>query len=310
MEELQMFTRSWFCLALGEPALVDLNPSPLMRPNSEPFTILAFIGLRLSLGDPSAAIVRRAPAGNEFHSDPALSTRSHRSVTISQRAVLTAVRAVTHPQTSAKVSGQRITSILTIFDHLLSRMPKRKKRASVSSSSEAKSVPPNRPRLDPQERLLSRFHEPLVLLYTLGRTRGERTSVAMPAREHLAHLPLDDIRRMFLNELAYVCDYDKGGETVTALGLQHTPQGYIFWLASNAGLKTKVIEFLDSLLNRVLHTGAATDVPQLVAEVASECITFAGSRIKKYKSHLRPLLRRCTSHLEAQEPVGKLKPYI
>ncbi|KAF9729805.1 hypothetical protein PMIN04_012932 [Paraphaeosphaeria minitans] len=46
-------------------------------------------------------------------------------------------------------------------------------------------------------------------------------SSVMPAREYLGYLPLGDIRRMFLEELAYMCEYDKGGETVAALGLRH-----------------------------------------------------------------------------------------
>jgi hypothetical protein len=49
----------------------------------------------------------------------------------------------------------------------------------------------------------------------------------MPAPEHLAYMPLKDKRRTFLSELAYMCDYDKGGETITALGLQHTPKKLI-----------------------------------------------------------------------------------
>lgn len=188
-------------------------------------------------------------------------------------------------------------------------MLKQGERAIVGSSWTS-SVSPNRPWFHSQERLLSRFHEPLVLLYTPGRTRGGHTNVAMPPREDLANLPLKDIRRMFLNELTYMCDYDKGGETVSALALQDTPQKHIFWVASNTGSKMKVVEFLNSLFTKVLHMEAAPNIPQLVAEVASQCISFATPRIKKYRSHLKPLLRRCISHLGARELVGKTSPAI
>jgi hypothetical protein len=89
-------------------------------------------------------------------------------------------------------------------------------------------VSPKEPCLDPQTRRLSRFYKPLVLLYTLERTRGERTCPTMPPCEDLAHLPLTDLRRMFLDALAYMCDYDEGGESVTALGLEFTPERCIF----------------------------------------------------------------------------------
>ena len=181
-----------------------------------------------------------------------------------------------------------------------------KRKKGSSASLRTNSISPNHPRLNPQERRLNRFYEPLVLLYTLGRTRGEHVRAVIPPRDHIAHLPLIDLRRIFLNNLAYMCDYDKGGETVTAIGLQSTPQKHIFWVASNAGSKTKIITFLRSLLTQIIHASAAPDAAKLVIELASQCITFATPRIKKYRSHLNPLLRRCISYLtETKQTVGE-----
>lgn len=186
-------------------------------------------------------------------------------------------------------------------------MTKRKRGSSASSTTA--SVSPNRPRLNPQERLLNRFYEPLVLLYTLGRTRGEHVRAMMSSHDHIAHLPLLDLRRTFLNDLAYMCDYDKGGETVTAIGLQSTPQKHIFWVASNAGSKTKTITFLRSLLRQIMHASAAPDAAKFVPELALQCIAFATPRIKKYRSHLKPLLRRCVSYLtETKQASGEFSP--
>jgi hypothetical protein len=185
-------------------------------------------------------------------------------------------------------------------------MARRKRGYNAGLHCRSDSVSPNRPRLDPQQRLLSRFYEPLVLLYTLGRTRGERPRAVMPPQDHFAYLPLTDLRRAFLNDLAYMCDYDKGGETVTAIGVQSTPQKHIFWVASNAGSKTKIIDFLRSLLTQLMDVSAAPDVAKLAAELALQCITFATPRIKKYRSHLKPLLRRCITHLsETKQSVRK-----
>jgi hypothetical protein len=186
-------------------------------------------------------------------------------------------------------------------------MAKRKRRPNTDSALDTTPVLPKQPRLDTQARLLSRFYEPLVLLYTLRRTRGDRPCDTMPPREDLAHLPLKDLRRIFLGELAYMCDYDKGGETVTALGWEFTPEKYIFWVGSNAGAKTKTIDFLVSLLTKIMHTSTTSSLVEIKAEVASFCIGFATMRLRKYRSHLRPLLRRCISHLaEAQRAVGAL----
>lgn len=174
-------------------------------------------------------------------------------------------------------------------------MTKKKKRVSKASPG-ADSVSPNRPRTNPQERLLSRFYESIVLLYILGRTRGDPVQAAIPPLTSIGHLPLLDLRRIFLETLAYVCDYDKGGETVTAIGLQSTPQKHIFWVAANAGSRTKIITFLRSLLTQITHASAAPDAANLTIELSSQYIDFATPRIKKYRSHLNPLLRRCSSY--------------
>jgi hypothetical protein len=106
-----------------------------------------------------------------------------------------------------------------------------------------------------------------------------------------------------------MCGYDKGGETVTAIGLQSTPQRHIFWVASNVGSKTKTIEFVRSILAQIVDASTASKATQLAAELASQCIAFAAPRIKAYRSLLKPLLRRCTSYLaEMNQAVGKFNP--
>ncbi|RYO03997.1 hypothetical protein AA0121_g12909 [Alternaria tenuissima] len=165
------------------------------------------------------------------------------------------------------------------------------------------SVSPKRPRTNSQERLLSRFFEPLVLLYTLGPTRRDHVHFATPSQESIARLPLLDLRRIFLSELAYMCDYDKGGETVTAIGLQSTPQKHIFWIASNAGPKTKMIEFLRLLLTQVVDASTSLDTADHAARLALQCIAFAIPRIRKYRSHLEPLLQKSVSYLARTKQV-------
>lgn len=146
-------------------------------------------------------------------------------------------------------------------------------------------------------KLIRRFYEPLVLLSALGPTRGPISDPNTHALKDLAHLSLTDLKRVLLNELAYVCDYDKGGETVTALALQPTPQGYVFWVATNKASAEKIIGFLTSLLIQLGNSLDIVDIEQESAELAARCIAFATPRIKKYKSLLRQLLPRCIEHL-------------
>lgn len=108
------------------------------------------------------------------------------------------------------------------------------------------------------------------------------------------------IEEKLLTDLAYMCDYDKGGDTVTAIGLENNLHTYTFWIASNAHQTTKIVRFLESLLTDMQQVSAkaTVSVPVDGEDLAVKCITFAALRIKKYRSHLKPLLRRCLENLE------------
>ncbi|OAT13011.1 hypothetical protein BDBG_08286 [Blastomyces gilchristii SLH14081] len=183
------------------------------------------------------------------------------------------------------------------------KKPPRKK--SASSSTEISRRYPNK-----RERLLRRFYEPLVLLHTLGSTRGIHTKPE-------PSLPLDsssvrDCRRGFLNELAYVCDYDKGGDTVTAIGLESTPQGSTFWVASNTSPAAKVIPFLKVLLQtleRIANVNAPSQGDK--EDIAKLCIYFGSKRIKKYRSIFSRELEGCTKYIETnKETLGGLDLWL
>lgn len=185
----------------------------------------------------------------------------------------------------------------------MTKRKQRKKSVNPSSSKEPKSLSPTQPRFNPHHRQLSRFYEPLVLLHTLGSTRGEHTCVELSTQEDVSQIPLKELRRIFLSELAYTCDYDKGGETVTAIGLESTPQNYVFWVASNSCPRKKIVPFLESLLTnlREISTTATLVIAEKAKDIAAHCISFATPRIKKYKSHLRPLLQKCNAYLAGTE---------
>lgn len=179
------------------------------------------------------------------------------------------------------------------------RSKRRKNSVNTNAPTELNLQSPTKPRLDRRIRQLSRFYEPLVLLYTLGSTRGEHTCAVLSNQENVSHMPLKELRRKFLSDLAYMCDFDKGGDTVTAIGLESTPQRYIFWVASNSCPQKKIVPFLNSLLTKLRDMTASPTLftPEEVNDIAEHCINFAAPRIKKYQSLLNPLLRKCQSYL-------------
>ena len=106
-----------------------------------------------------------------------------------------------------------------------------------------------KPRLDLNERHLSRFYEALVLLYTLGSTRGEYTDASISNNSDPLGISTQVFRRRFLDDLAYMCDYEKGGNCFIAIGLEFTPQKHVFWAAANKYPAMRVKPFLERLLD-------------------------------------------------------------
>lgn len=160
-----------------------------------------------------------------------------------------------------------------------------------------------------RERLLRRFYEPLVLLHTLGSTRGVHTN-RLPVSPSDNSL-VKDCRRSFLNELAYVCDYEKGGDTVTAIGLESTPQGCTFWVASNTSPTAKIIPFLKLLLQTLERIANSTAPGQGDKEdIAKLCISFGSRRIKKYRSLFSRELAGCRKFIAANKEACMLSKCV
>src|SRR5215470_16849587 len=106
----------------------------------------------------------------------------------------------------------------------MGKSKKKAKKPAVQAASPQKQTSgqsANTPRFDGYERLKHRFYEAVLLLLVLGQTRGSRTSVHFSGSQQ-------SVRRRFLNNLCYVCDYVKGGDTTTAIGLEHCPEKYTF----------------------------------------------------------------------------------
>lgn len=90
-------------------------------------------------------------------------------------------------------------------------------------------------------KLLSRFYEVSLLLQLLGQSRGDH-------KPKLHDLNRDQsTRRGFLQNLCYICDFDKGGDSCTAIGLEELDTRYRFWVASNKGT-AEITRFLENVL--------------------------------------------------------------
>ncbi|KAI9047071.1 hypothetical protein LZ554_009145 [Drepanopeziza brunnea f. sp. 'monogermtubi'] len=158
-------------------------------------------------------------------------------------------------------------------------------------------------------KLHKRFYEALALLSVLGRNRGEQ----------LDEEPLDfggeesdsssqKLRRAFLRSLAYLCDYEKGGDRTTAVALQATPQETVFWIASNKSSSSaasdsgidRVRLFLEDTL-RNLTAIRIEFVRRVEDDVFEKAVRFSGKRISDYVKFLRQQLGPILKSMEISQ---------
>ena len=154
--------------------------------------------------------------------------------------------------------------------------------------------------------VLQDFYGRLVLLHSLGRTQGERIG---PSKAHRLSETPDQWRRAFLNDLASMCDFKKGGSTVTAIALEQTPKNHIFWIASNTNPAKLGAPFLRNLLSKLANVSA--DPVQLERDIREEGIKLARQRIKVYLGFIdrqkRELARRAKEWSEGRAQIGNGK---
>jgi hypothetical protein len=167
--------------------------------------------------------------------------------------------------------------------------------ANKAANKAAKPSPGNSP--GKRNKLLHRFYEPLVLLYVLDPTQGEHDNNGR-GRLPLEDLTAKDLRRRFLDCLAYVCDSEKGGDTITAIGVAASPLRY--FVAGNKSPGQKVKEFLDGILGLLGRAfGLGRQEGQLMEDRLLEvCVDFSEKRIRTYWRFLRDDLRECGRKLD------------
>lgn len=147
-----------------------------------------------------------------------------------------------------------------------------------------------------RNKLLHRFYEPLVLLFALDRVQGDHLY------SESDRLPLDDItdkelRRRFLNSLSYICDYEKGGDTTTAIGAAGSPLCY--YVASNKTPPEKVKTFLESVFSQLeqIYDMDCEERISIEKKLLQSCTRFSERRIRTYWRFVQLAMADCSEAL-------------
>ncbi|KAL1892456.1 hypothetical protein Sste5346_006966 [Sporothrix stenoceras] len=175
---------------------------------------------------------------------------------------------------------------------------KKGSKKSSARSSQTPAQPGSNTSTGAYEKLINRMYEPLVLLHALDPIRGDHIATTNPPINNAQH-----IRRQFRDDLAFLCEYDKGGDACTALGIEDREDCLIYWVAANANPQKKIEPFLVNLLGdlaAVIREGGGTDTSTGTArlqtateEVTAKCAAFALPKIKKICTLLRIRISDC-----------------
>lgn len=142
-------------------------------------------------------------------------------------------------------------------------------------------------------KLLNRFYEPLVLLHVLDPSRGSR----IPRYSSDVECQEEELRRSFIDSMAYICDYEKGGDTVTAAAIQKEPAGVTIWLAANTNVQDKTISYLRNVLDTLVAVNVSNraDTEELLAR---KIISFNNKRLQAYRTFTRQPLSKSLKALK------------
>lgn len=126
-------------------------------------------------------------------------------------------------------------------------------------------------------KLLSRFYEVLILLRVLDQVQGERIAADTPQNDFFHDVNTVEMRRRVLYHLCLICDFRKGGFTVTAIAAENVPGGPKYWLAANSQvnkIKTFLLEVLKILEKRSLATQLEAQASSFKNELFEKFVAF------------------------------------
>jgi hypothetical protein len=148
----------------------------------------------------------------------------------------------------------------------------------------------------PEENKIRRFCELLLVPVVLQTHVGIQTTATRHGPE-----PLDDprlldcetLRREFIRRLAYLCNYESGGDRVTAIVLEESSSGLItFWFASNKSPEPgrnggpapvdRMRDFLQEILE-ILYDMKPSDTSRssTKSQLIAKSVEYCKSKIKK-----------------------------
>ena len=154
-------------------------------------------------------------------------------------------------------------------------------------------------------KLWNRFYEPLVLLSAYGKSQGKGFKSDREWRFGAPDHGHGALCMKFLDELAYICDYAPGGDTVAAIAIEDGC-GPTYWVSANKNQAAKVKPFLNGVLSLLAsaHGKGKLHDGKLEQQVTNQIISFSARRLRHYRHMLQKAVQACLSDLGMESAKG------
>jgi hypothetical protein len=156
------------------------------------------------------------------------------------------------------------------------------------------------------KKLWNRFYEPLVLLAAYGKSQGNHVkSDEETSEEYISGNDDKTLKKRFLDELAYVCDYSPSGDTVAAIAIEDRPQ-LIYWVAANRSQGPKVKPFLSHVLLLLgqVYNASEDQIVSLKQQLSNYTMSFSDQKLQRYRHMLKEAVKNCLPILAKQNEEG------
>ena len=155
------------------------------------------------------------------------------------------------------------------------------------------------------KKLWNRFYEPLILLSAYGKSQGKHVKFDEASSEQGFNGNNRILSKKFLDELAYICDYSPGGDTVAAIAIQDGPR-LIYWVAANTNQGSKVKPFLSEILQLLgqVYNASEEQASKLSCQISDCAMKFSAKKLGRYRFILKYTVEKCLSVLEGKSAEG------
>jgi hypothetical protein len=143
--------------------------------------------------------------------------------------------------------------------------------------------------------LANKFYGPIILLSALNGACIDSRPVKFPDLSFQTEQSPEHAFHNFVNKLAQLCDIERGGKTITALGVLQYPDHIQYRFTSNQRESEELDctkEFITSLL-LALGKAEGSDFQALASSILRKSLSFTRPRVEPYVKALKKEVTSC-----------------